>query len=261
MAMTSLFGPTPAEVMLAQQREQQQAQLLRNQMISQQGAEFGPFRGLYQAGLRFGDVGTQAAMQGLFPQQMDPRLQEASAVQSVLSKYADQDQTDPAVLRKIGNELMTVAPNAGRNALDLASKRARETQLLGLEERKVTAAEKKTESDIETQKELSQLRRDKLALEATTEARLQGVSDAEIKKINAQIRSLDADKYSFQVLKNAGDIPVGILAINKSNPEDQKTIPFGGEGGFSNVPSPGSSKGGAKPDKSKLGQFLFPTGQ
>jgi hypothetical protein len=120
MATTSLFGPSPAELILAQQKEAQQEQLLRNQMIAQQGAEFGPFRGLYQAGLRFGDVASQAAMQGLFPQQMDPRLQEATAVQSVLSKYSGEDQSDPKILEKIGKDLMSVAPNAGLKALSLS---------------------------------------------------------------------------------------------------------------------------------------------
>ena len=92
MATQSLFGPSPAEIIFAQQKEAQQQNMLRNQQIAQQGSQFGVFAPLYQAGLRFGDVASQAAMQGLFPQQADPRLQEATAVQAVLSKYADQDQ-------------------------------------------------------------------------------------------------------------------------------------------------------------------------
>jgi hypothetical protein len=120
MAITSLFGPTPAELIFAQQQKQREEQLLRNQQITQQGAEFGPFRGLYQAGLRMGDIGGQAIMQGLFPDQVDPRLQEATAVQGVLSKFSGMDQSDPKVLERIGRELMPVAPNAGLRALTLA---------------------------------------------------------------------------------------------------------------------------------------------
>lgn len=105
MAITSLFGPSPAEIILAQQKETQQEQLLRNQMIAQQGAEFGPFRGLYQAGLRLGDVGAQAMRQSLFPQQADPRLQKATDIQSILSDYADKDLNDPAVLKDISGKL------------------------------------------------------------------------------------------------------------------------------------------------------------
>jgi hypothetical protein len=120
MAISSLFGPTPAELIFAQQKEARQEQLLRNQQIAQQGAEFGPFRGLYQAGLRMGEVGGQAIAQSLFPAPVDPRLQEASAVQAVLSKFSDMDQSDPKILERIGRELMPVAPNAGLRALTLA---------------------------------------------------------------------------------------------------------------------------------------------
>jgi hypothetical protein len=117
---TSLFGPTPAELLMARQKEAQEMQMLRNQQIGQQGQQFGVFAPLYQAGLKFGDVGRQAAMQRMFPEQMDPQLQQATAVQSVLSKYVDEDQSDPTVLSKIGRELLSVAPNAGMKALMLA---------------------------------------------------------------------------------------------------------------------------------------------
>jgi hypothetical protein len=128
MAITSLFGPTPAELILAQQQKQREEQLLRNQQIAQQGAEFGPFRGLYQAGLRMGDIGGQAIAQGLFPDQVDPRLQEATAVQGVLSKFSGMDQSDPKVLERIGRELMPVAPNAGLRALTLAQQLTKDTK-------------------------------------------------------------------------------------------------------------------------------------
>jgi len=126
---TSLFGPTPAELLMARQKEAQEMQMLRNQQIGQQGQQFGVFAPLYQAGLKFGDVGRQAAMQRMFPEQMDPRLQQATAVQSVLAKYADQDQSNPEVLSKIGRELMPIAPDAGLRALEMASKLQKENKL------------------------------------------------------------------------------------------------------------------------------------
>jgi len=129
MATQSLFGPSPAEIIFAQQKEAQQQNMLRNQQISQQGQQFGVFAPLYQAGLRFGDVASQAAMQGLFPQQTDPRLQEATAVQAVLSKYADQDQSNPLTLEKIGRDLMPVAPDAGIRALTLAKQLTKDDKL------------------------------------------------------------------------------------------------------------------------------------
>ena len=129
MAIQSLFGPSPAEIIFAQQKEAQQQNMLRNQQIAQQGSQFGVFAPLYQAGLRFGDVASQAAVQGLFPQQVDPRLQEATAVQSVLSKYADQDQSNPLTLEKIGRDLMPVAPDAGLRALTLAKQLTKDDKL------------------------------------------------------------------------------------------------------------------------------------
>ena len=112
MAIQSLFGPTPAQVMEMRRKEQEQE-------IMQQGKEFGVFAPLYQAGLRFGEQGRQS-LQGLFPGQQDSALKEATAVQSVLAKYADSDQTDPEVLSRIGRELMPIAPNAGLKALTIA---------------------------------------------------------------------------------------------------------------------------------------------
>lgn len=126
--MASLFGPTPQEILLARQREAEQQQMLRNQQIAQQGQQFGVFAPLYQAGLRFGDVASQAAMQGLFPQQMDPALQQASAVQSVLGKYSGEDLSSPETLTKIGQELIQVAPEAGFRALSLAGQLGKESK-------------------------------------------------------------------------------------------------------------------------------------
>jgi hypothetical protein len=120
-------------------------QMLRNQQIAQQGQQFGVFAPLYQAGLKFGDVGAQAAMQGLFPQQADPRLQQATAVQSVLAKYQGEDLTDPAVLAKIGKELTPIAPEAGFKALTLADQRKSAQTERQLAERRLTIAEQEAQ--------------------------------------------------------------------------------------------------------------------
>jgi hypothetical protein len=82
------------------------------------------FAPLYQAGLKFGDVASQATMQGLFPQQADPALQQASAIQSVLGKYQGEDLSSAETLTKIGKDLMQVAPDAGLKALTLAKELA-----------------------------------------------------------------------------------------------------------------------------------------
>lgn len=92
--ITSLFT-APEDILAAQQQQN----LLRQAAISQQGSQFGVFAPLYQAGLRNIDTASQA----LFPTQ-DPRLQRATMIQGVLSKYQDQDMTDPDVLGQMSSE-------------------------------------------------------------------------------------------------------------------------------------------------------------
>jgi hypothetical protein len=118
--MATLFGPSPAEVLMARQKEQEQMYMLRQQQIGQQGGQFGVFAPLYQAGLQFGDIGAQAMRQGLFPQQADPALMKATAIQGVLSKYAGQDMQSADVLRQISKDLMPIDPDASIKALTIA---------------------------------------------------------------------------------------------------------------------------------------------
>lgn len=138
MAIQSLFGPSPEEVLLARQQQAQQQQAARNQMIAQQGQQFGVFAPLYQAGLRFGDVASQAATQYMFPNQRDPMLERATRIQDVISRYADQDTTDPAVLTKMSQDF--AGQGLTREAFTLAQDaRAakREQQKLDIEAEKL----------------------------------------------------------------------------------------------------------------------------
>ena len=121
MAITSLFGPTPQELIAAQMKEQEQMDLLRNQQIGQQGREFGVFAPLYQAGLKFGDLGARSITRSLFPEVQNPQLQQAQTIQSVLQTYQGQNLGDPAVLQKIASDLFAAgAPDAGIKALATA---------------------------------------------------------------------------------------------------------------------------------------------
>ena len=121
MAITSLFGPTPQELIAAQVKEQEQMDLLRNQQIAQQGGQFGVFAPLYQAGLKFGDLGSRAITRSLFPEVQNPQLQQAQTIQSVLQTYQGQNLGDPAVLQKIASDLFAAgAPDAGIKALATA---------------------------------------------------------------------------------------------------------------------------------------------
>jgi hypothetical protein len=121
MAITSLFGPTPQELIAAQVREQEQMDMLRNQQIGQQGREFGVFAPLYQAGLKFGDLGSRAITRSLFPEVQNPQLQQAQTIQSVIQSYQGQNLGDPTVLQKIASDLFAAgAPDAGIKALATA---------------------------------------------------------------------------------------------------------------------------------------------
>lgn len=114
MAITSLFGPTPAQI-------EQARQLQMNQQISGEGAELGPFRGLYQAGRRLGSAGTQSLVQGLFPESADPTIRQAQAVQLVQQKYQGQNLSDPLVLQQVASDLFSAgAPDAGLRILKTA---------------------------------------------------------------------------------------------------------------------------------------------
>jgi hypothetical protein len=105
MAITSLFGPTPAQI--AEARQQQM-----DEQIAGEGRELGPFRGLYQAARRLGSAGGQSLVSGLFPEAADPALREAQAVEQIRQKYAGMNMTDPKVLQQMAVELGPVAPMA-----------------------------------------------------------------------------------------------------------------------------------------------------
>jgi hypothetical protein len=119
--MASLFGPTPQELIFARMREDEKMRALRNQQIGQEGGEFGVFAPLYQAGRRFGEMGSQAIVKGLFPESEDPSIRQAQAVQLVQQKYQGKNLGDPSVLKSIASDLFTAgAPDAGLRILKTA---------------------------------------------------------------------------------------------------------------------------------------------
>ena len=99
MAITSLFGPTPAQIQEARMLQQEQ-------QIRSEGAELGPFRGLYQAARRIGSAGGQSLISGLFPEAADPALREAQAVENIRQKYMGQNMADPKVLQQMNLVLL-----------------------------------------------------------------------------------------------------------------------------------------------------------
>lgn len=132
MATIASLFTAPEDILAAQEQQN----LLRDAAINQQGAGFGVFQPLYQAGVR----GINTASQALFPTQ-DPRLQRATMIQGVLTKYQDQDMTDPDVLNKMSREF--AAMGATKEAFSLAQE-ARAA-------RKEVSAEKRAQAALDIQ--------------------------------------------------------------------------------------------------------------
>jgi hypothetical protein len=105
MAMTSLFGPTPAQI-------EEARRLQSRQEIAQEAEPFGVFAPLYAASRNLTRTGAQSLVSGLFPEAQDPALREAQAVEQIRQKYMGQNMTDPSVLQQMAVELGPVAPMA-----------------------------------------------------------------------------------------------------------------------------------------------------
>jgi hypothetical protein len=222
MAIASLF--TPVEDILA---AQQQQNLLRRQAIAQQGQQFGVFAPLYQAGLQ----GIENAAQALFPTE-DPRLRRATMIQGVLAKYGDMDMTDPTVLASMSKDF--AAMGAGREAMMLAQdarKAMREQEQLGLERQRVGLQERGLglqERGVAVQEGQLGLSKERLAFDLKNLERQDKLTTAQINEINARIKNLDADKFTFIPQKDIAGNLVGVIAVNKTNPEDNRVIGIGG---------------------------------
>jgi hypothetical protein len=105
MALTSLFGPTPAQI-------EEARRLQSRQEIAQEAEPFGVFAPLYAASRNLGRTAGQSLVSGLFPESQDPALREAQAVEQIRQKYIGQNMTDPSVLQQMAVELGPVAPMA-----------------------------------------------------------------------------------------------------------------------------------------------------
>lgn len=114
MAITSLFGPTPAQIEEARAIRQQEA-------LAAEAKPFGVFAPLYQAARGLQQTGMNTLVSGLFPEAADPALKQAQAVELVQKKYQGQNLGDPLVLKSIASDLFTAgAPDAGLRILKTA---------------------------------------------------------------------------------------------------------------------------------------------
>jgi hypothetical protein len=212
MAIETLFGPSVADV-------QELRRLQQEREIAGAGSQFGAFAPLYQAGLRFGNQAVQSVNTLMGAQ--DPMLKKATDIQSILSKYQDQDLTDAKVLTKISKDL--AGKGYAAESIRLAQE-ARNTLLkeeeLGLRKRGVDIQER----GVGVQEGTLQVSKDRLKKDIDDAKRQERLTEAQIKKINAEIANLGDDRYSFNLSKDALGNLVEIIAINKSNPSDMKRI-------------------------------------
>jgi hypothetical protein len=119
MAMTSLFGPTPAQI-------EEARRLQSRQEIAQEAEPFGVFAPLYAASRNLTRTAGQSLVSGLFPESQDPALREAQAVEQIRQKYMGQNMTDPSVLQQMAVELGPVAPMAALRLAETAKQLAPE---------------------------------------------------------------------------------------------------------------------------------------
>jgi hypothetical protein len=171
--MTSLFGPTPQDLL----RQQQQA----DQELAMRQAQLGPGQGLmYQAASAGQRAGRNIA--GLFGVE-DPRLKEASAMQELKTAINTQwDGTDPVEAYKI---------------------MAKEAARLGLTQQSLAAAmqvkqaeEAKTKTGLETEVKKAQIGK-YVAQTGESEAKARA---AEREKLTSPFGKVDPDKFTPESL-------------------------------------------------------------
>jgi hypothetical protein len=72
------------------------------------------------------------------------------------------------------------------------------------------------------------LSKERLAFDLKNLERQDKLTTAQINEINARIKNLDADKFTFIPQKDIAGNLVGVIAVNKTNPEDNRVIGIGG---------------------------------
>jgi len=153
----------------------------------------------------------------------DPALKRARDLQGIANEVkasmSAEDQKDPA---KVYAAMAKRASEMGytQEAMMLADEATRRS----LEERKMSISERA----VKVQEEQVQVSKDKLKAELEDTARKNKFTDAQIREIDARIGNLNADKYSFQTVKDALGNITEIIAINKTNPSDVKNIKVAG---------------------------------
>jgi hypothetical protein len=202
MAMTpttgvGIFGPTAGD--------------LRQEYLKNLQGQFSTAQSPYERmGLALGNIiGTAFGVK-------DPRLEQASAVQGIYSAVAQMhpnDQTTPEFYRELANTFAAAGMN--EQAM-MSAQKANEAA-------RIASAESRAERGVAIQEERLKIDKERLQADIAKEARQGRLTEAQIRQIDAQIANLGS-AYEYQVIKGPAGETTSILAINKKNPSDVRTI-------------------------------------
>jgi hypothetical protein len=187
---------TPEQVLMERQQQ-------RQQMYS---AAQSPYE---RMGMALGNILGQAF--GV----KDPALERASLTQQIYNDTLSMNQDINS-----SDFYNTLAKNL--SAAGLAPEAAysiQEGRKYNLEERRMAA----TEAQVAQGEKRLQFDKERLQADVAREARQGRLTEAQIRQIDAQIANLGS-AYEYQVIKGPAGETVSILAINKKNPSDVRTI-------------------------------------
>lgn len=166
----------------------------------------------------------------------DPALRRVADTQRVFNEaMANFDPENPAASYEAMSRRFSEL-GFGQQAMmaaQEANKYRQQAREFGLKERAVSV-----------QEEQVNVSKEKLQMEIDDAARKNKLTEAQIKQIDAQIANISADKYTFQPQKDALGNLISVIAINKTNPSDVKTIQV--------APQTSTTGGDGLPSRSEL---------
>ena len=191
----------------AQQILQSDPEYLRRQLQAQEAQRVNPTGSAAGALGALLGRGISNVSQGKgFFETPDYGLKRVSGVQGIMQSV----QFDPKNPAKYYEEVGAALQQAGYSDLaPLAFQEARKSSL--------------QDTEIELKKERLSFDRQRLQADLAKEARQGRFTDAQIRQIDAQIANL-GNTYEYEVIKGPAGETTSIVAINKKNPSDVRTI-------------------------------------
>lgn len=160
---------------------------------------------------------------------------------------AETDFSDPSSIRAAAQKLMAQGDiDAGIQLASQARQIDEKERAFGLQERQLTAADKRAAAEQEYRNKRLEISGKELDLKLDELDLRKDVNKAQIDKIKAEIKALDNGDYSIREQKGPGQETVAFVAINSKPPFDQKIIPVSG-----GVAAPVGATSGKEPEEAK----------